>query len=112
GGARALGWDDEIGSLDPGRRADCVVLWPWGDPREHPDPCATVVQQGSPERVRRVYAAGRLLRDESGFTTIKIEDAVARAHAERRALLRRLGWPPSPVPLRPRWGWPEVNRTF
>jgi cytosine/adenosine deaminase-related metal-dependent hydrolase len=111
GGARCLGWEDEVGSLEAGRRADLVVLRGWGAPEEHQDPYATIVQAGHPGRVRRVYVAGRLLLEEGRFTTLDPGEVLERAQRERVRLLERLGWPPSVIPLRWESG-PAGNRSI
>lgn len=104
GGAEALGWDSEIGKLETGRRADIVTLRPWGEPADHDDPHETIVQEGHPGRIQRVYVAGRLLYKDGEFTSLNIEDVLGEAEEERKSLLSRLGWPISGLPVRPGWG--------
>ncbi|MBU1700133.1 MAG: amidohydrolase family protein [Candidatus Eisenbacteria bacterium] len=100
GGARALGWDDEIGRLEEGRRADLIALWPWGDPSDHTDPHDVIVQEGDPLRVRQVYMAGRRIYCEGEYPGFNPADIIGKADEERRALLQRLGWKPSSIPVR------------
>ena len=61
-GARALGMDDRIGSLAPGRQADVIVVGP-GNGRLNmlglADPVGAVVQQADPSNVQAVLVAGR-----------------------------------------------------
>jgi 5-methylthioadenosine/S-adenosylhomocysteine deaminase len=67
GSARALGLEDELGSLEPGKRADLTVVSLAGSPMlPWEDPASAVVLGGSPERVVTTivggevpYAAGR-----------------------------------------------------
>jgi len=61
GGARALGLDAEVGSLEPGKRADLAVVslagssfLPWEDP------AAAVVLGGSPARVLTTLVEGEV----------------------------------------------------
>ena len=60
GGARALGLDDEIGSLTPGKQADLTVVSLEGTPfLPWEDPAAAVVRGGSPARVTATLVAGK-----------------------------------------------------
>ncbi len=61
GGARALGLEDEIGSIAVGKRADLVVL-DLREPHLHPaggDPVSAVVYAAGPGDVRDVFVDGR-----------------------------------------------------
>jgi 5-methylthioadenosine/S-adenosylhomocysteine deaminase len=68
GSARALGLDGEIGSLEPGKRADLVVLslegsqfLPWEDP------AAAAVLGGSPGRVTATLVDGEIRYERGAF---------------------------------------------
>jgi cytosine/adenosine deaminase-related metal-dependent hydrolase len=100
GGARALGWEEEIGSLEVGRRGDLIALRPWGRPEDHADPHETIVQEGEPLCIRRVYMAGHRIYDESGLPGFSAADIIGTAREEREALLGRLGWKRSLPPMR------------
>lgn len=91
-GARALGLDAEIGSLEPGKRADLQVvdadragLVPGGNPY------STLVYAAGPEHVRTVAVDGQVLVDE--FRPVRLEEAevVAGARRATRDLLSRAG---------------------
>ncbi len=60
GAARALRLDAQVGTLEPGKRADVAVVSLAGSPY-HPveDPAASVVFGGSPERVLETIVDGR-----------------------------------------------------
>jgi 5-methylthioadenosine/S-adenosylhomocysteine deaminase len=59
GGARALGLEDELGSLTPGKQADVVVVSLEGSPLAPvEDPSVAVVLGGSPERVLATVIGG------------------------------------------------------
>jgi cytosine/adenosine deaminase-related metal-dependent hydrolase len=60
--ARALGWDDEIGSLEVGKAADVVVI-DGDNVRLTPayDPVGTLVRYASGTDVETVLVAGRLV---------------------------------------------------
>ncbi len=56
-GAAALGWEDALGSLAPGKRADWIAV----DVSETSDPVAAVLDGAG--RVRRTVIAGRIVYD-------------------------------------------------
>jgi cytosine/adenosine deaminase-related metal-dependent hydrolase len=67
GGARALGLEDEIGSIDVGKRADLIVLRldrPHAVPGDESSLAARVVLAGRAEDVRTVIVGGRVLVDD------------------------------------------------
>jgi cytosine/adenosine deaminase-related metal-dependent hydrolase len=85
GSARALGLDDEIGSLAPGKRADLAVVslagseyLPWEDP------AAAVVLGGAPGRVLATYVDGEPRYEKGGMDW---HELTAAAHSARRAML-------------------------
>jgi cytosine/adenosine deaminase-related metal-dependent hydrolase len=92
-GARDLGWQSEVGSLSPGKRADVTVLdarLPAMGPGV--DPVHTVVMAGGVEHVQHVLVDGvwlkrdgRLIAD-AGKIVDSARDAVS-------AVLERAGWP-------------------
>ena len=80
GAARALGLDDEIGSLTPGKQADLAVVSledspfvPWEDP------AAAVVLGGSPERVAATLVAGETRYRRGGMEWHELTDAARNA---------------------------------
>jgi 5-methylthioadenosine/S-adenosylhomocysteine deaminase len=89
-GARAIGWERETGRLEAGRRADLVLI-DTDDLSIVPgdDPAASVVYAAHPGAVALTMAAGRILYENGGFTTLDVERVRADAHEQRRKLLRR-----------------------
>jgi 5-methylthioadenosine/S-adenosylhomocysteine deaminase len=82
GSARALGLDDEVGSLTPGKKADLVVVSLDGSPfLPWEDPVAAVVLGGAPTRVCRTIVDGatRYLRGGFAWHELRQEAAAARA---------------------------------
>jgi cytosine/adenosine deaminase-related metal-dependent hydrolase len=68
GSARALGLEDEVGSLEPGKRADLVVVSLEGSPfLPWEDPAAAVVLGGSPERVTATLVDGEIRYERGAF---------------------------------------------
>jgi 5-methylthioadenosine/S-adenosylhomocysteine deaminase len=93
-GARALGMDSEIGSLEPGKRADIVVMDATGSsgallPRT--DVYDALVYQMTSERVRAVAVEGRFLFREGRVLFADEETVLADAAREREALVVRAG---------------------
>jgi 5-methylthioadenosine/S-adenosylhomocysteine deaminase len=80
GGARALGLDDQLGSLVPGKRADLMVLslaqtsfLPWEDP------VTGAVLGGSPQGVVATLVSGKPRFEKGGKTWLELIDAARNA---------------------------------
>jgi cytosine/adenosine deaminase-related metal-dependent hydrolase len=85
GSARALGLDDEIGSLTPGKRADVTVVSLEGSPfSPAEDAAAAVVFGGAPERVLATFVDGEAQYERGGM---EWHELTAAAHNARRAML-------------------------
>lgn len=67
GGAECLGLADRLGSLDPGKRADFVVV-ELKDPAVQPvyDPIEAMVYSASRHNVRATYVAGKEVKPDPG----------------------------------------------
>jgi cytosine/adenosine deaminase-related metal-dependent hydrolase len=80
GGARALGLDDEIGSLVAGKRADVAIVSLSGSPYlPWEDPAAAVVYGGAPQRVLATLVDGEARYERGGFEWHELIDAASRA---------------------------------
>jgi 5-methylthioadenosine/S-adenosylhomocysteine deaminase len=100
-GARALGMDQEIGSLEPGKRADFVLFgldhieWvPFQDPLQ------ALVWSASSASIRQTWVDGRPVLVDGAVTTVPDESELrreARARADR--LIRAAGLDVPGVPL-------------
>lgn len=80
GGAAALGLDEEIGSLEPGKLADLTAVDLGGlgfAPVQ--DPVAALMHGASGAAVSHVWVAGRCLYQEGAFSTLDLADLLARA---------------------------------
>lgn len=86
-GARALGLQDEVGSLEEGKRADITVVdlrsahaWPAGK-----DVVGQLVYSGKSENVRHVLVDGALLMTDRNLLTLDEREVMGRAqkHSER-----------------------------
>ncbi|HZE35785.1 MAG TPA: amidohydrolase family protein [Candidatus Eisenbacteria bacterium] len=99
-GARALGLGDEIGSLEPGKRAD-LVIFDLDLPEWRPllDPVNTLVYSASGASVRTVMVDGRLLLEDRRVTMVdELEvltrvERLARPYHGRAGLAARPKWP-------------------
>ena len=89
-GARTLGLDGEIGSLEAGKRADLIVI-----DREHPhlapgpDPYSAIVYAARASDVRSTVVDGELLVDAFTPTRVDRGQVVAEARAAARDLASR-----------------------
>jgi 5-methylthioadenosine/S-adenosylhomocysteine deaminase len=85
-GARALGLDHLVGSLEPGKRADLVLLQDSVCVSVLHDPCGQIVYGASPRAVRSVWVDGRRVVSDHTCTTVDEADQIDRS----RALAARL----------------------
>lgn len=86
-GARALGLDHLVGSLEPGKRADVVLLQDTVDVAVLHDPISQLVYGASPRSVRDVWVDGRQLVTDHRCTSIDEAAQIARC----RPLAARIG---------------------
>jgi cytosine/adenosine deaminase-related metal-dependent hydrolase len=91
-GARALGVDHLVGSIEVGKRADLILLDATA-PHLAParDPCATVVYAARPSDVTMTMVDGEMLVRNQQTARLDAAGIVAAADAEARALARRAG---------------------
>jgi 5-methylthioadenosine/S-adenosylhomocysteine deaminase len=89
-GAEALGLDAEIGSIEPGKRADLIVVD--GD-RPHlvpgDDPCSTLVYAARGTDVRTTIVDGEILVDKGEPLHLDRREVVSKARTAARDLLER-----------------------
>ncbi len=90
--ARALGWDDEIGSLEPGKQADFVLFdldhheWtPYGDPLQ------AAVWSASPASIAQTWVAGQPLFCDGSIAGLDEAALRAEARARAAAIVERAG---------------------
>ena len=91
-GARALGLEDEIGSIDEGKRADLMVV---DLERVHttprPDVVSTVVYAAEAADVRDVLIDGRVALRDGQLTTLDEREVIAEARSQYELLSARSG---------------------
>jgi 5-methylthioadenosine/S-adenosylhomocysteine deaminase len=92
-GARALGLDQEIGSLETGKRADVIVVkldTLHATPHES-DPVSALVYSAQTADVQTVIIDGQLLMKDRELLTIDEKAVFEDANRERPALMKRGG---------------------
>jgi 5-methylthioadenosine/S-adenosylhomocysteine deaminase len=92
GGARALGLEGEIGSVEPGKRADLTVI---DLERLHttprPDVVSTIVYAAEAADVRDVLIDGRAVLRDRALTTLDEREVLADAGRQYELLAARSG---------------------
>jgi len=91
GGAEALGLDDLIGSLEPGKRADVVLLGGTVELANIHDPYQQVAYCTSPRSVSDVWVDGRRLLAEGSPTTVDEAEQIARCRPLARQVATESG---------------------
>jgi 5-methylthioadenosine/S-adenosylhomocysteine deaminase len=94
GGARAMGLAHEIGSIEPGKRADLVVL---DFRRPHltpaPDPLGNLVHNAHGRDVEMVLVDGEILVDDGRPTRVDMDEVCREAERVSRRLWAAAGRP-------------------
>jgi cytosine/adenosine deaminase-related metal-dependent hydrolase len=91
GGARALGMEDRLGSLEPGKLADVVTV-----DRSHPsvatvqDPYSALVYSCTGRDVRHVLVGGELVVHNGQHQKLDHQAVIEEARQELESLLRRM----------------------
>ena len=97
GGARALGMDSIIGSLEPGKRADVVLFQGSVEVAVRHDPAAQLVYGASPRAVSDVLVDGRRIVANHRSATVDEAAQIERVrplvdHVARDSTLGAAGW--------------------
>jgi 5-methylthioadenosine/S-adenosylhomocysteine deaminase len=91
-GARALGLDTQIGSVETGKCADLVLI---DGAAPHfgasPDPFSAIVYAGRPDDVKMTMVDGEVLILDGRALQLDAVEIAADARAEARLLARRAG---------------------
>jgi cytosine/adenosine deaminase-related metal-dependent hydrolase len=98
-GARALGLEHEIGSLEVGKKADLVVL---DFNRLHttpsPNPVSTLVYAATGGEVDMVVVDGQVVVEQGNLLTMDEDEVIQQARQHADQLYRRAG-----IQIRPQW---------
>lgn len=94
GGARAIGHEKDLGSLEVGKKADLAVvslsgLHTW--PNEHVDVYSQLVYQVTSQDVRLTMVDGRIVMRDRQLLTIDIPELKQSATQSLKRVLRRTG---------------------
>lgn len=94
-GAQAVGRADELGSIEPGKKAD-VVVHSAARPETHPplDPVANLVFSGQSRTVRTVVVDGAVIVDDGQPTRIDLAGLLSDVDARSRDLFEWIGYEP------------------
>jgi len=95
-GARALGLEREIGSIEVGKRADVIVVdlnRPHSSPRVD-DVVSTLVYSSQASDVRTTVIDGQVVMREGGLLTMNEASVIEEANREANALAERAGLKP------------------
>ncbi|MDO5107442.1 MAG: amidohydrolase family protein, partial [Coriobacteriaceae bacterium] len=84
-GARAVGLEEEIGSLEVGKKADFVIFNPYRNPKAVPmhNPVSTLVYSSTMENIESVAVDGEFVLLDGAFTMLGDEQAIL--HDAQRA---------------------------
>jgi cytosine/adenosine deaminase-related metal-dependent hydrolase len=98
-GARAIGWSDEIGSLEKGKKADFVLFnlehpeWtPYGDPLQ------ALVWSASTASIEETWVDGRPLYRSGRVLTLDEHSIFSEARSRAAEIVRRAGLSGTGVP--------------
>ncbi len=94
GGARAMGWENEIGSLEEGKKADMVLISLDGwhtRPRNAADVYSQLVYQAQASDVTATIVDGRLLMQDGHLLSIDEESVKVATETSLQRVCRRAG---------------------
>jgi 5-methylthioadenosine/S-adenosylhomocysteine deaminase len=104
GGAAALGLESAIGSLEPGKLADLIVLDTAAIELSPPlGMLSLVVLAGTPELVRHVMVGGKWLVRDRRMVHLDEESIKAEAARSQRSLAAAVGLDPTRLMIAENW---------
>ena len=99
-GARALGWDDEIGSLEIGKKADLILFdldhHEW---TPYADPLQALVWSATSASIAQTWVDGRCVYRDGSIQTIDERDIRQRSRVAAKRILQRAGLDHSGIPV-------------
>ncbi|MBI4307477.1 MAG: amidohydrolase [Chloroflexi bacterium] len=100
-GARALMWDDQIGSIETGKKADMIIVdthRPNWRPLHDFNIVGNLVYSGAGDDVLTTIVGGNVLYEDRRFTHINVAQVLEKAQQASERLFSRM-----PYKLQPRW---------
>jgi cytosine/adenosine deaminase-related metal-dependent hydrolase len=91
GAAASVGADRDVGSLEPGKRADIVIRAPHGAESFGFDAALELAVLAGRDSVRMVLVNGRIVMQDGAVLRVDEAAVTARAHASSRAIAQRIG---------------------
>jgi 5-methylthioadenosine/S-adenosylhomocysteine deaminase len=90
--AKVIGWDDEIGSIEEGKKADIITV-NLRSPHMSPEflPVHRVIHQANRNDVDNVIVDGKLIMENRIVLTVNEEDVLNEAHEETLRTIERAG---------------------
>ncbi len=106
-GARVLNIEHELGSLEPGKKADIVLIKYAGKPHLNPveDVYAAVASGARGTDVEMVLVDGRIVVEGGQVTTVDADEVIRLAVAEAKAYKARI----EQMPISPPWELPTLG---
>jgi 5-methylthioadenosine/S-adenosylhomocysteine deaminase len=99
-GAKALGWDDEIGSLQVGKKADLVLFdldhHEW---TPYSNPLQALVWSSSSASIAQTWVDGRCVYKDGRIQTVDETDIRQRARIAATKILGRAGLDQAGIPV-------------
>lgn len=91
-GAKALGMDKEIGSIEVGKKADCFIFSPktlTSSPAA--DPIANLVYASDPMSIETVIVSGDIIKEDNKFSNNDVEAVLENIQEKAFDLRQRVG---------------------
>jgi 5-methylthioadenosine/S-adenosylhomocysteine deaminase len=91
-GARALLWEDQIGSLEEGKKADLIIV-DTKKPEWHPmrDPITNLVYSADGKSVETVIIDGKIIMEHRNMMTINEEEVIENVDRLSSRVMKRCG---------------------
>jgi len=98
-GARALLWEDQIGSLEEGKKADLIILQT-SNPEWHPlrNPITNLIYSADGKSVDTVIIDGKIIMEHRNILTVSEREVIANVDRASSEVMKRIG-----VKIEPRW---------